>query len=187
MRPSPPGSGVPPPRGLPRGGGTPDPSDIGEIPILDTDPDPGSVMHRWTPCSRVTALRPKARLFLLEPPLTRTGSSEKFSAREQLNVELDKSISRGYFALRPEWPLPSRKLTPGGPQMVMVFSRPMGTVSTGGSRIRDRDRYQVSGSLRDRKDRASLPLAGAPGGAGRPILPISERSRNSIPIPIPDP
>ena len=39
-----------PPRGLPRGGGTPDPSDLGEIPILGTDPDPGSVMHRWKPC-----------------------------------------------------------------------------------------------------------------------------------------
>jgi hypothetical protein len=32
------------------------------------------------------------------------------------------------------------------------------------SRIRDRDRYRVSGPLRDRKDRASPPLAGAPGG-----------------------
>ena len=41
MGPSPPGSGVPPPRGLPRGGGTPGPSDPGEIPIIDTDPDPG--------------------------------------------------------------------------------------------------------------------------------------------------
>ena len=49
MRRSPPGSGVPPPRGLPRGGGTPYPSDPGEIPILDTDPDPGSVIHRQTP------------------------------------------------------------------------------------------------------------------------------------------
>ena len=47
---------------------------------------------------------------------------------------------------------------------------PLSTVSTGASRIRDRDRYRVSGSLRDRKDRASLPpLAGAPGGEGRPI------------------
>ena len=39
MRPSPPGAPA-------RGGGTPDPSDPGEIPILDTDPDPGSVIHR---------------------------------------------------------------------------------------------------------------------------------------------
>ena len=52
MRPSPPGSGVPPsPPGAPaRGGGTPDPSDPGEIPMPDTYPDPGSVMHRQTPC-----------------------------------------------------------------------------------------------------------------------------------------
>ena len=46
--------------------------------------------------------------------------------------------------------------------------RPGPRVSTGASRIRDRDRYRVSGSLRDRKDRASLPLAGAPGGGGTP-------------------
>ena len=49
MRPSPPGSGVPPPgRGLPRGGGRPDPSDPGETPIIDTDPDPGVFGKRGT-------------------------------------------------------------------------------------------------------------------------------------------
>ena len=51
MRPSPPGSGVgrPSPPGAPaRGGGTPDPSDPGEIPILDTDPDPGVLGKRGT-------------------------------------------------------------------------------------------------------------------------------------------
>ena len=47
--------GRPSPPGLPRGGGTPGPSDPGEIPILDTDPDPGSVMHRWTPCAGATS------------------------------------------------------------------------------------------------------------------------------------
>ena len=41
--------------------------------------------------------------------------------------------------------------------------------SPASQKLRDRDRYRVSGSLRDRKDRASLPLAGAPGGEGRPI------------------
>ena len=38
-----------PPWGLPRGGGTPGPSDPGETPILDTDPDPGVPGERGTP------------------------------------------------------------------------------------------------------------------------------------------
>ena len=72
MRPSPPGSGVPPPRGLPRGGGTPDPSDPGEIPILDTDPDPGVFGKRWTlgpppPPARA----PISRVSLRGPPISR--------------------------------------------------------------------------------------------------------------------
>ena len=39
--------------------------------------------------------------------------------------------------------------------------------SPASQKFRDRYRYRVSGSLRDRKDRASLPLAGAPGPGGR--------------------
>ena len=84
MRPSPPGSGVPPPRGLPRGGGTPDPSAPGEIPILDTDPDPGVFGKRWTlqahwrgRCDGVeprdTAASPDFNAFLNKKPARRDG------------------------------------------------------------------------------------------------------------------
>ena len=40
--------------------------------------------------------------------------------------------------------------------------------SPASQKLRDRDRYRVSGSLRDRKDRASPPPRGSPRGGGTP-------------------
>ena len=51
---------------------------------------------------------------------------------------------------------------------VFTPGRPGRLASTASQKLRDRDRYRVSGSLRDRKDRASLPLAGAPPGGRDP-------------------
>ena len=104
MRPSPPGSGVPPPRGLPRGGGRPDPSDPGETPILGTDPDPGVFGKRGTLGAKVPAPTPSLSLMREEGREEEgRGSAEKVEDTLWAGAEFDQPFASDIRLESPAW------------------------------------------------------------------------------------